>query len=155
MKVKDIMHTGVTWVAPNTLVSEIAKKMRDADIGAIPVGENDRLVGIVTDRDIACRGMADGKDVTRLTAADVMSRPILYCQADDDVQIAIRTMEQKKVRRLPVINEKKRMVGMLSLGDVSSKASRDLSSSRYRRPASVPCGRGRFCITPGKTPKVS
>ena len=127
MKVKEIMHGGVTWVTPNTLVSEIARKMRDGDIGAIPVGENDRLVGMVTDRDIACRGMADGHDVTRVTAADVMSRPILYCQADDDVQIAMRLMELHKVRRLPVINEKKRMIGMLTLGDISQKVPQTLA----------------------------
>jgi predicted transcriptional regulator len=121
MKVKEAMHSGVTWVSPSTAVSEIAKKMRDLDIGAVPVGENDRLIGMVTDRDIACRGLADGRDITRLTARDVMSSPIFYCSADDDVQNAIRTMEQKKVRRLPVINEKKRMVGMLALGDISHK----------------------------------
>ena len=68
MKVKDVMHRGVTWVEPGTSIREIAKMMRDGDFGSVPVGENDRLVGIVTDRDIICRGIADGADCTTLTA---------------------------------------------------------------------------------------
>lgn len=127
MKVKDVMHSGVTWVSPKTPIGELAKMMRDRDIGAIPIGENDRLVGMVTDRDITCRGLADGEDVTRLTAADVMSKPIFYCRADDNVEDAVRTMEKNQIRRLPVINDKKRMVGMLALGDISHKVGHALS----------------------------
>jgi CBS domain-containing protein len=127
MKVKDVMHKGAEWVAPNTALPDIAKKMRDLDIGAIPVGENDRLIGMVTDRDIACRGMAKGGDCARLTARDVMSKGILYCNDTEDLEDALRIMEQKQVRRLPVINDKKRMVGMLSLGDIAHSASHELS----------------------------
>lgn len=127
MKVKDVMHKGVTWVPPTALLSSIAKKMRKDDIGAIPVGENDRLVGMVTDRDICCRGMGSGRDAKKLTARQVMSKPILYCKAEQDVKAAIRIMKKAKVRRLPVINEKKRMVGMLSLGDISAKSTRAAS----------------------------
>jgi|KBSSwiStaDraftv2_1062776.scaffolds.fasta_scaffold08473_4 CBS domain-containing protein len=68
MKVKDVMHKGAEWVAPQTALADVAKKMRDLDIGAISVGENDRLIGMVTDRDIACRGVANGGDCARLTA---------------------------------------------------------------------------------------
>ncbi len=127
MKVKDVMHKGVVWVSPDTSLSKIARKMRDEDIGAVPIGENDRLVGMVTDRDICCRGLGDSHDVSKLTARDVMSKPILYCKADQSVEDAVRLMEKKKVRRLPVINEKKRMVGMLALGDVAMKAKASLS----------------------------
>lgn len=122
MRVKDVMHSGVTWVDPNTPVPELAKKMRDEDIGAIPVGENDRLVGMVTDRDICCRGIADGRDPSRLTARDVMSKGIFYCRIGDDLNNALDAMSKKHVRRLTVIDDNKRMVGMLSLGDVSRKA---------------------------------
>ena len=97
--------------------------MRDEDVGSIPVEKSDRLVGMVTDRDIACRGLANGRDISHLTAGDVMSKPILYCRADDDVQSAVQIMATSKIPRLPVINENKRMVGMLSLGDVSQKVS--------------------------------
>lgn len=124
MKVKDVMHSGVTWVSPTTSVAAIAKKMREQDIGAIPVGENDKLVGMITDRDIVCRGLANGRDAAKLTARDVMSKGISYCRTDDDLDDAIETMSKKHIRRLTVIDDHKRMVGMLSLGDISRKADR-------------------------------
>ncbi len=122
MKVKDAMHSGVTWVDPKTPVSELAKRMRDEDIGAIPVGENDKLIGMVTDRDICCRGVADGHDPSKLTARDVMSKGIFYCRTGDDLNSALDAMSKKHIRRLTVIDDNKRMVGMLSLGDASEKA---------------------------------
>src|SRR6185437_10995633 len=103
MKVKDVMHRGVEWVEPETPITEIARKMRDEDIGAVPVGENDRLVGMVTDRDIVCRGLANGKDVAKLTVGRVMTKPIVYCRAKDKLEAAAKIMEKKGVRRLPVI----------------------------------------------------
>ena len=127
MKVKDAMHKGAEWVAPDTAVSQVAKKMRELDVGSIPVGENDKLIGMVTDRDITCRAVANGKDMSKLTARDVMTKGIVYCRDGEDLDDALRIMESKKIRRLPVIDEKKRMVGMLSLGDVSHSASRELS----------------------------
>ena len=132
MKVKEAMHHGVTWMDPETSVFELAQKMRDEDIGSIPIGENDRLVGMVTDRDIVCKGLAEGKDVSGLTARDVMQGPILYCRADEEVEDAVRIMERHAVRRLPVIDENKRMVGMLGLGDIASYANRDLSAEVVR-----------------------
>lgn len=128
MQVRDAMHAGVTWVGPETSINELARKMRDEDIGAIPIGENDRLIGMVTDRDIALRGLADGHDVESLTARDVMSSPIVYCRTDEDIGDAIRIMEDKSIRRLPVIDENKRMVGMLALGDIGDCAPRDMSA---------------------------
>lgn len=125
--VKQIMHEGVAWVPPSTPIHELARLMREQDIGAIPIGENDRLIGMVTDRDIVCRGLIDGKDPRRLTARDVMTKGIFVCRTEDDIEDATRTMELKQVRRLPVINKEKRMVGMLSLGDVSDACEQDLS----------------------------
>ena len=127
MKVKDAMHKGAEWADPTTPVSKIAELMRKLDVGAIPIGENDRLVGMVTDRDIACRGVADSKDCSTLTARDIMSKGIIYCSEAEDLADALRIMEQKKIRRLPVLNENKRMVGMLSLGDISHAASHELA----------------------------
>ena len=132
MNVKDIMHRGVEWVEPSTPVAQIARKMRDEDIGAVPVGENDRLVGMVTDRDIVTRGLAEHKNCAELLARDVMTKPIVYAQADEDVEDALHIMEKNQIRRLPVINENKRMVGMLSLGDISQKAGRDLTGEVMR-----------------------
>jgi CBS domain-containing protein len=127
MIVKDAMHKGVDWVSPDTPVSELAKLMRDHDVGAIPIGENDRLVGMVTDRDIVCKGLAqDNFDARHATARDVMTAEIHCCREDEDLAKAVRHMEELKIRRLPVINKNKRMIGILSLGDVSYSAPVDL-----------------------------
>ena len=127
MKVKEAMHSGVDWVNPDTPITELAKLMRDHDVGAIPIGENDRLVGMVTDRDIVCKGLVqDDFDASRATARDVMTANIHCCREDDDLAKAVRHMRELQVRRLPVINKNKRMVGMLSLGDVSHSAPGDL-----------------------------
>lgn len=124
MKVRDAMHSGVEWAQPDTPVREIALMMRQADIGSIPVGENDKLIGMVTDRDIVCKGLANGGfDPKRSTARDVMSTGIHTCRVDDDLDTAVRHMRDLRIRRLPVIDDDKRMVGMLSLGDISQAAS--------------------------------
>ena len=129
MKVKEAMHKGVDWVGPDIPVIDLAKLMRQHDIGAIPIGENDQLIGMVTDRDIVCKGLADDSfDARRATARDVMTPGIHCCREDDDLTKAVRHMEELKARRLPVINKSKRMVGILSLGDVSRSAPSDLLS---------------------------
>ena len=129
MKVKDAMHKGVDWVSPDTPVTELAKLMCEHDIGAIPIGENDHLIGMVTDRDIVCKGLAQKNfDASRTTAREVMTPGIHCCRDEDDLAKAVRHMEELKVRRLPVINKSKRMVGILSLGDVSRSAPSDLLS---------------------------
>jgi CBS domain-containing protein len=127
MKVKDAMHKGVKWVSPDTLLTEVAKLMREYDIGAIPIGESDRLIGMVTDRDIVCKALAqEGFDVRSATARDVMTPGIHCCREQDDLAKAVRHMETLQIRRLPVINGSKRMVGILSLGDVSQSAPNEL-----------------------------
>ena len=132
MKVKDAMHEGVIWVAPDIPISKIAIIMRDEDIGAVPVGENDRLIGMVTDRDIAVRGLTNGADPGQITAREVMTGPVTYCMSDEDVEDAVRLMEKNKIRRLPVINKQKRMVGMLGLGDVAALGSPLLCNETLR-----------------------
>ncbi len=132
MKVEQAMHGGVTWCTPDTPISELAKKMRDEDIGAIPIGENDKLIGMVTDRDLACRGLTDGQDPASLKARDVMTKGILFCRTAEDVDDAVRIMGKHKVRRLPVINDKKRMVGMLALGDICARAAASLSKEALK-----------------------
>jgi predicted transcriptional regulator len=119
MKVKNCMHNGAQWVSPETTVKAVANAMLEQDIGAVPVGENDRLIGMVTDRDIALRAVANGKDVSALMARDVMTRGIIWCRDSDDLSHAANLMQSRQVRRLPVIDKNKRMVGILSLGDLS------------------------------------
>src|ERR1051325_6208569 len=127
MKVKEAMHEGVDWVDPDTPVIDLAKLMRQHDIGAIPIGQNDRLIGMVTDRDIVCKGLAeDSFNARRTTARDVMTPGIHCCREDDDLAEAVKHMESLNVRRLPVINKSKRMVGILAIGDISHSAPSDV-----------------------------
>src|SRR5262249_15846967 len=101
--------------------------MQDHDVGAVPIGENDRLVGMVTDRDIVCKGLAqDNFNASSTTARDVMTAEIHCCREEDEVGKGVGQREEVRVRRLPVINKSKRMIGILSLGDVSHSASADL-----------------------------
>jgi CBS domain-containing protein len=127
MKVKDMMHKGVEYVAPNAKLHMIAKKMRDADIGAIPVCDDGRAVGMVTDRDIAIRALANGKDISKIEARDVMSRNVISCRDSEEAEDALRVMESKKIRRLPVVNDAEKLVGMISLGDISHALSREVT----------------------------
>jgi CBS domain-containing protein len=128
MKVSEAMHSGCEWVSPQTSLAKIAEIMRAQDIGAVPVGENDRLIGMVTDRDIVTRGLAGKKDFAKLTARDVMTEGVVWCGDQIDLGEAITMMERKKIRRLPVVNKDKRMVGMLALGDISHSRAGDLSA---------------------------
>lgn len=132
MKVKDVMHRGANWIDPETPIADIAERMHKDDIGAIPVGEHDRLIGMVTDRDIVLRGLRRKDEIAKLKARDVMTRKIIFCMADEELDDAVRIMERKQVRRLPVIDRDKRMVGMLSLGDVAAQASPSLCSETLR-----------------------
>lgn len=131
MKVKDVMHKGITCLESNTSSSELAKCMRDADIGAIPIKERGQVVGMVTDRDITCRAFVNG-DVTKMTAKDVMTKSVVCCSPDDDLQAAIKLMESKRIRRLPVMDSQRNMIGILSLGDISHKVNRDISGEVLR-----------------------
>ena len=127
MKVREVMHKGVEWVEPGTSVKELAKRMREHDVGAIPVGENDKLIGMVTDRDIVVRACAEGGAPEVVTARDVMTKGVVFCRDLEEVEDAVRIMEQKQIRRLPVIDENKRMVGMLALGDISHAVSHEVT----------------------------
>ena len=118
MKVSDIMTRDVHLLGPDQTIREAASIMADIDAGALPVGENDRLVGMITDRDIVVRAVAKGKSLdTRV--ADVMSKEVLYCFDTDDIDAVARNMGKSQVRRLPVVNRDKRLVGIVSLGDLA------------------------------------
>ena len=96
MKVKDMMHKGVECVSPDTAINAIAKKMRELDVGAIPVAADGKLVGMVTDRDITIRCVADGQDMSKVKAKDVMTSGVVYCRDNEDVEDAVRIMEGKQ-----------------------------------------------------------
>src|SRR5688572_15947952 len=119
MQVRDVMTSKVSMVKPDALLSEVAKRMRDEDIGAVPVADGDKLIGMVTDRDIVTRGVAETSDVSRIRARDVMSPKVLYCMEDESVTDVLINMRDEQIRRLPVVNQEKRLVGVVSLGDLS------------------------------------
>jgi CBS domain-containing protein len=110
MQVRDAMTASVERVPPETTVREAANKMKDLDVGALPVYEGDRLIGMVTDRDIVIRAFADGSPTDSMTVHDVMSPGIRYCFEDEGIGEAAKTMRQQKIRRLIVLNREKRLV---------------------------------------------
>jgi CBS domain-containing protein len=132
MEISKAMHKKAHWVTADTPISDVAAIMKKDDIGAVPVGENDRLIGMITDRDLALRVVAEGRDTKKTLARDVMTPGIVYCQTHQTVEDAIHLMDQKKIRRMPVLDDKKRMVGMLSIGDVTHAVGHDLSGELIR-----------------------
>ncbi len=126
MLVKDVMTGKAIWVSPETVVRDVASKMRELEIGSLPVSENDKLIGMITDRDIALRCCADGFDPETTTAREVMSKGVTWCFDDQEIGDAAHVMEQKHIRRLPVLNRSDKMVGFLSVDDISVKVSHEL-----------------------------
>jgi len=112
------MSRDVRVADPNLSIREAAKMMADIDAGSLPVAENDRLIGMITDRDIVVRGVAEGRTADA-SVADVMSREVLYCFDDEDLDDVARNMGSVQVRRLPVVNRDKRLVGIISRGDLA------------------------------------
>ncbi len=119
MRISEIMTPDPELIDPTSSIRDAAQRMKNEDIGALPVGENDRLIGMVTDRDIAVRGVADGRDPGSTTVRDVMSEKIYYCFEDDDVEDAAKCMADNQVRRLPILNRDKRLTGIVSLADIA------------------------------------
>jgi CBS domain-containing protein len=118
MQVRQAMSKDVKIAAPTEAIREAAQMMAQIDAGILPVGENDRLVGMITDRDIAVRAVACGKGPDT-PVRDVMTAEVKYCFMDDDIDDIARNMADLKIRRLPVLNAQKRIVGILSLGDIA------------------------------------
>jgi CBS domain-containing protein len=113
------MTKTVELVTPDMPVFEAAKKMRDGDFGILPVQDNDRLVGMLTDRDIAIRCVAEGRDTKNIHVGEVMTEKVLYCYEDQELDEVARNLGDNQVRRLPVLNREKRLVGILALSDMS------------------------------------
>ncbi|RWB96779.1 MAG: CBS domain-containing protein [Mesorhizobium sp.] len=120
MKVAEIMTPNVHLASPDESLQKIAKRMAVDDVGFLPVGENDRLVGTITDRDIVVRAVAEGKDGNAMVR-DVMTEDVKYCFEDEDIEHVVQNMGDIQVRRLPVLNRDKRLVGVVSLADAALK----------------------------------
>ena len=123
-KLKDLMSRDVKVISPDMSIRDAARQMRDGDFGMLPVGENDRMIGTISDRDIAIRAVAvaEGKDVD-IKVRDVMSEGIAWAYEDDSVEQAAKIMSERQVRRLPVVDRDKRLVGIVALGDFAVESS--------------------------------
>jgi CBS domain-containing protein len=118
MKVSEAMTRDVRVASPDETVRKAAQTMASLDAGVLPVGEKDNLIGMITDRDIAIRGVAKGKG-PKAKVRDVMTEDVKYCFDDQEIEEITRNMADIQVRRLPVLNREKRLVGILSLGDIA------------------------------------
>lgn len=125
MILKDIMSRDVHVVAPDATLQEAARLMQNYGVGSIPVCDGTRLQGMITDRDIAIRAVAEGRDPFTVKVQDVMTPGILYAMEDQSVEDAARMMEEKQIRRLVVLDSNKNLVGVVSLGDVATKSRND------------------------------
>jgi CBS domain-containing protein len=114
-----VMTRDVTTVTPDARLAEVARIMRDEDIGSVPVAQGDELLGMVTDRDIVIRGLADGGGLEKRTAGDVMTAGVQCCREDQNVGDVLKDMGDQQIRRLPVVDSDQRLVGIVSLGDLS------------------------------------
>lgn len=121
MIAKDIMSKKPEFLPPNATIKQAADQMRTHDYGFIPIGENDRLIGAITDRDIIVRAIADGKDPSKTELRSIMTKGIRFCFENDSLEKVAQQMEQLQVRRLVVLNQQKRIVGIISLGDIATK----------------------------------
>jgi CBS domain-containing protein len=119
MQLRDIMTPGVEVIAPEATLQQAAQKMSRLDVGPLPVCDGEQLVGMLTDRDITVRAVAEGCDPTTTTVREAMTPDIVYCFEDQEVQEATSLMEQYQIRRLPILNRNKRLVGIVSLGDLA------------------------------------
>jgi CBS domain-containing protein len=146
MKISDVMTRDVEIAYPGDTLQTAARMMADIGSGVLPVGENDRLVGMLTDRDITVRAVAEGRAPDDCTVRDVMTTQIRYCFEDEDIGQAARLMAENGVRRLPVLNRGKRLVGIISLGDIAA-AGQDTGHGGEAL--------GRIADTPGTGPQQS
>lgn len=128
MRVSEAMTRDVRICSPTSSIRECAQAMAQIDAGVLPVGENDRLVGMITDRDIAVRGVALGRGPDT-PVRDIMSREVKYCFEDEELSQVAANMADIRVRRLPVLSREKRLVGILSLGDVALKENKSAAKA--------------------------
>ncbi|MEH6348609.1 MULTISPECIES: CBS domain-containing protein [unclassified Pseudomonas] len=131
MKINEVMSREVRTVSPETSLREVAQIMRQADIGALIINQDDRMAGMITDRDLVVRAMADGMDMNT-PVSRIMSDEVRYCFEDEEIDHVAKNMAQIEKRRLPVVNRDKRLVGMVSLANVASCNADKLSANLLR-----------------------
>jgi CBS domain-containing protein len=125
MKISDVMTKGAECTRPDATVQEVATRMRNLDVGSLPVCDSDRVIGVITDRDITVRSVSEGHDPRSDRVKNIMTPQLVYCFEDQDTTEAARLMRVKQVRRLPVMNRNKRLVGIVTLGDLAVETGDD------------------------------
>ena len=138
MKIKEIMSRDVQVIHPDSMIQEAAGKMKTLDIGSLPVCDNQRLLGVLTDRDIAVRAVASGRDPGTTKVSDTMTPELIYCFEDENVKEAAKLMERHQIRRLPILNREKNLVGIVSLGDLALESGDDKMSGQVLEEISEP-----------------
>jgi CBS domain-containing protein len=138
MQVAEIMTRDPEVVTSDFILKDAAVKMRELDVGMLPIRSDDRLVGMLTDRDITIRATAEGRDPANTKVGEVMTPEVVYCFEDQDVSEAAKVMQDKQIRRLPILNRQKRLVGIVSLGDVAVHVGKDKIVSKTVKEVSEP-----------------
>lgn len=137
-KLKEIMTPNVEVIAPKSTVQEVAKKMKDLNVGAIPVYDGNKLFGMITDRDLVIRVLADGRDPKTVLVSDAMSTEVVFCFEDEDIERASQLMAQHQIRRLPILSSTKTLVGIVALGDVAVHGKNPETSGDVLQQVSTP-----------------
>jgi CBS domain-containing protein len=135
MQLKEVMTRRVETIEPSTGLRQAAKTMKDLDVGVLPVCDGDRLVGLVTDRDLTVRGLAEG---SAASVAEVMTPEVAFCFEDQELAEAANLMEERQIRRIPVLSREKRLVGMVSLGDLANTGDQALAGEVLERVSQPP-----------------
>jgi len=125
MLVRDLMTKDVECTRPDATLQQVALRMRDLEVGLLPICDQDRLTGTISDRDIVVRAIAEGRDPQTVRVCDVMTPEVIYCFDDQEISTAAQVMQGKQIRRLPVLNRAKRLVGIISLGDLALEGHND------------------------------
>lgn len=132
MRVSDIMNQGCQFLSPTDTAVQAAQVMANHDLGAVPVASNDKLVGMVTDRDVVVRGLAQGRDLNTMALSDLMSDAVYYCYDDQECGEVAANMGEIQVRRMPVVNREKQLLGMVTLGDLAASGHKDAAATALK-----------------------
>lgn len=138
MLLRDVMTTRIEDISADATLMQVAEKMKQLDVGAVPVSEDNYVVGIITDRDIAVRVVADGRDPRNVSVREAMSGNLYYCYEDESVETAAKLMKEKQIRRLPILDRNDRAVGIVSLGDLAIRNHDDRLSGEVLGQVSQP-----------------
>ncbi len=125
MQLKEVMTRQVEEIGPDATIQDAARKMRTLDVGSLPVCKDGEVVGLITDRDIAIRAVAAGRDPNQTLVRDAMTERTFHCYEDQDVDVAVKLMEKEQIRRVPVFDRNERLAGIFSLGDLAERVGND------------------------------